>query len=613
MTANELKARVSIETVYQALGGRQGTNGYWHCLQPERHNNGDRNPSVQLRQDRGFCWSQECFGNKGADIFALVQIVRQCSFAAANTWLLESFQLKPALHSSQRRILRRYQWTDHHGQVAWHLRWSCGNKFSWSQDSEGKTSGLGPCQPTCRNLDRMAQAPAIILCAGERDQDTLNAMLDALGLEEVFATTPYTGESAIRADVLVPLHGKHTIYLSGDNDLTGHTYVEKCGQWLEDKVGEIKQLSVPEGSNDWTDWKTAGGTPEAFLECLQNAAHFSSSADKESTPTEEHADVVQQPLTPSAMTPSPVLPLQEAVLDYSAMLSLAVPERACLFSFLPVGGSVMPFGPRGVGKTFFNLSLTASLCTGTPFLRWAAPEPTGVLYVDGEMDLGELRARMTALLPEPPKAPLRFLTGHYVYTTLQRDLVLTNRAVREEITHILDEDAALRVLILDNISCLFSGIDENRKQDWEPIAAWLVHLRHRGITVVLVHHGGKGGQQRGTSGREDALDTVIKLSPPTNYDPKEGCHFELGFTKCRSAKGEEVGSLDVRLQEQQGRLSWVWKPLEVSKEDQARTLFEEGMTSPSELANAIGITRRYASKLSCKFKMKQGCVPGGFL
>lgn len=297
--------------------------------------------------------------------------------------------------------------------------------------------------------------------------------------------------------------------------------------------------------------------------------------------------------------------LKDALLDYPALLRLQLPERKALFPFLPEGGNAMAFGPRGVGKTFFNLTMATSLCTGTEFFRWPAPTPTGVLYVDGEMDLEELRGRMTALLPKPPTAPLQFLTSHQVYHTLQSDLVLTKEEVRQEITGILDDNRDLRVLILDNISCLFSGIDEDKKSHWEPIAAWLVRLRYRGITTLLVHHAGKGGQQRGTSGREDSLDTVIKLNKPAGYSQAEGCHFEIHFTKCRSAKGEELEAIDAMLGEKQGSLEWRWKPLEVSVEERAVKLFEEGVTSPTYLAEELEITKGYASKLLKKIKARK--------
>jgi len=313
----------------------------------------------------------------------------------------------------------------------------------------------------------------------------------------------------------------------------------------------------------------------------------------------EGLDAVREQLIPNKhSTPT----LKDALLDYPAMLSLELPERKTLFPFLPDGGIAMAYGPRGVGKTFFNITLAASLCTGTAFFRWEAPPPTGVLYVDGELDLDELRNRMTALLPEQPKAPLTFLTSHYVYHKLERDLVLTDAAVRQEITSILDDNPELRVLILDNISCLFSGIDEDKKSHWEPIQAWLVRLRHRGITTLLVHHSGKSGQQRGTSGREDSLDTVIQLSKPAGYSQQEGCHFEITFTKCRSAKGEKLEPLDVKLGEIEGRLEWTWKTLAASKQEQVAKLLAEGVTKQKDIAEELGITEGYVSRLIKKIK-----------
>jgi hypothetical protein len=46
-----------------------------------------------------------------------------------------------------------------------------------------------------------------------------------------------------------------------------------------------------------------------------------------------------------------------------------------------------------------------------------------------------------------------------------------------------------------------------------------LRLQHRGIGVLLVHRSGKSGEQRGTSRREDVLDTVIGLRRPEGYLP----------------------------------------------------------------------------------------------
>lgn len=200
------------------------------------------------------------------------------------------------------------------------------------------------------------------------------------------------------------------------------------------------------------------------------------------------------------------LDLSQALVSYPDLLALKIPERPRHLPWLPEGGNVMVYGPRGVGKTFFQLALAVALTTGQDLWKWMCPTPVGVLYIDGEMQLDELRQRTTALMDRPPRASLEFLTSQLVYQRCgKRDLILTDHAMRQEVDTILEGRPNIRVMILDNISCLFSGINEDSKQDWEPINAWLIRLRHRGLATVLVHHAGKGGQQRGTSGREDSL------------------------------------------------------------------------------------------------------------
>lgn len=216
------------------------------------------------------------------------------------------------------------------------------------------------------------------------------------------------------------------------------------------------------------------------------------------------------------------------------------------------------------------------------------------------MALDELRSRTTALMSEAPKSTLHFLTSEMVYHKLQKDLILTSEVMRDEVTHILDAHSSIRVMILDNISCLFAGLNEDKKQDWEPINAWLIRLRHRGVAVVLVHHAGKGGMQRGTSGREDSLDTVIQLDRPTGYDQTEGCHFEVRFTKSRSVKGDDVTPLDVKLTDVNGILGWTYTTLEESKVDQVRKLMAEGVTKTGEIAEELGISKGHASRLKKK-------------
>ena len=92
------------------------------------------------------------------------------------------------------------------------------------------------------------------------------------------------------------------------------------------------------------------------------------------------------------------LDLSRAVVSFTDLLTMELPDRPRYLPWLPAAGNVMVFGPRGVGKTFFQLALTASLASGTDLWSWKTKQPVGVLYIDGEMNIKELRDRLTALM-----------------------------------------------------------------------------------------------------------------------------------------------------------------------------------------------------------------------
>src|SRR5690349_12664102 len=73
----------------------------------------------------------------------------------------------------------------------------------------------------------------------------------------------------------------------------------------------------------------------------------------------------------------PVKPISDALINYAALLALDLPERPRLIPWLPEGGNAMVHGPRGVGKTFFQLGLATSLTTGKDFLKWKVTSPVG--------------------------------------------------------------------------------------------------------------------------------------------------------------------------------------------------------------------------------------------
>jgi hypothetical protein len=53
-------------------------------------------------------------------------------------------------------------------------------------------------------------------------------------------------------------------------------------------------------------------------------------------------------------------------------------------------------------------------------------------------------------------------------------------------------------LAQDNISALCRTGVENDAESWALMNDWLIGMRRRGKTTVLVHHAGKSGKQRGS-------------------------------------------------------------------------------------------------------------------
>ena len=81
------------------------------------------------------------------------------------------------------------------------------------------------------------------------------------------------------------------------------------------------------------------------------------------------------------------------------------------------------------------------------------------------------------------------------------------------------------------------GQRESDTVGWTTMQQWLLRLRRRGVSVLVVHHAGKNGEQRGVSNREDLLDTSISLRRPSDYSPAEGARFEVHVAKGRGLRG----------------------------------------------------------------------------
>ncbi len=169
------------------------------------------------------------------------------------------------------------------------------------------------------------------------------------------------------------------------------------------------------------------------------------------------------------------------------------------------------------------------------------------------------------------------------------------------------------VVVLDNLSALCRSGKENEGESWLPVQDWLLRMRQQGRSVLLVHHAGKSGEQRGTSRREDLLDTVIKLQHPSDYAAHEGLRCEVRYEKARGFHGEDAKPFEVQMrQEGDGAARWSTKDSEDSMLERVVALIQEGI-SIRNAAEELGITRsrveRLKKKAAAQGMLAEGPVP----
>jgi len=154
---------------------------------------------------------------------------------------------------------------------------------------------------------------------------------------------------------------------------------------------------------------------------------------------------------------------------------------------------------------------------------------------------------------------------------------------------------------LDNLSALCRYGRENEGEGWLPVQEWALALRRRGISVLFIHHAGKNFAQRGTSRREDLLDTVFTLKHPADYNPSEGLRCEVHFEKTRGMLGDAAKPFEVRMEEGADRRAvWTMRELEDAKAQQAIALYSEGM-SVRDVADELRISKSAAHRLRKKW------------
>lgn len=367
---------------------------------------------------------------------------------------------------------------------------------------------------------------------------------------------------------------------------------------LDSVIAELKKaypksLLIIAGDDDcYNGTNTGREKAEEVAKKYSCAAVFPQFKDTDTQPTDfndlhglEGLEEVKKQIDSASYRPTTL-----KALNISDLLSLNISPREMLLNpIIPEQGLVMIHAPRGIGKTHVSLMIAYMVATGGQMFngKWSCTKFHRVLFVDGEMPLAVMQERLAKIVNSVDSATLPEDNLRVITPDLQKQGI-SDLSTIEGQDFIEEHLKDVKFLVLDNYSALCRKGRENDSESWIPLQEWFLTLRRRGISVLLIHHSNKNGGQRGTSRKEDLLDTIITLRKPESYNPKEGARFEVHYEKARGFYGEEARPFEAWLKDEDGKMTWQVQEIEDLQLNRLIDLHKDGLKQ-REIAQELGL------------------------
>jgi len=546
----------------------------------------EKEPSFNFNRDTGQYYCHGC-GKKGDAIHfygKLSGLDTRRDFGRILRGIAKDFGIpddevigtKPYEHPKAQGIpAATYDYTDEQGKLLFQV---C--RMEPKNFTQRKPDGKGGWIPSIKGVRRVLyhlpevlKSQQVVIVEGEKDVDNLHAL-------GIAATCNPGGAGKWSEDYLKALEGKDVVLIP-DNDIPGREHMVKVAAALEGSARSIRWLELPglPDKGDVSDFIKTLPDHEAAAERL---ALMITEAKSYTAPKKHTID--------------------DAVFTIDQFRAQEIPvRRHLLLPWLKEASIIFIHGWRGSGKTWFALSILNAISWGISFGPWECEFPSPVLFLDGELPPGDVDERIAALgIRHNQENPLYIFSDAYANLIGIPRAHLASEAWRREMKRILIT-RKVKAWVIDNISSLASGLDENSKKDWDPINQWLLELRFSGITTILLHHTGKGGTQRGTSAREDNADCSIILKKPADYQVEQGCRFIVNFDKARVSQKhiQQIGDTEFKLIESPEGSTWIWSNVRKDKQREILRMLDEGFTY-DEIKEALNVSKSYISQVKSK-------------
>jgi len=520
---------MDTETIAKALGNAKQVNGNWLASCPvagHGRGNGDKNPSLSIKEDNGKLLFH-CHG--GCDQHSVFDAVRERNLLPALQRQEYSLALIKGELMTMPTLEQEWEYKDESGETLFVKR-----RFKTNTE-KGKTYSLHKVDAAGRRQGSMTGARivpyrlpelinareagrAIYLVEGEKAADALVSI-------GAIATTSHAGAGHWPADITQYFAGAVVIVVP-DCDAPGWKYAKRVVEALLPvaKAVRVLDLNLPELGDDAYEWVADGGDRAKLAE-LAKALPVITSVDNIITPEwiepRETVEVTLEPDNFDIHQEPPIL-VPRQLLNIEAWDDIEdEPVEYLIDGVLPKRGFIALFSPPGSYKSFVAMDMAEAVATGRPWMGRDVPTPGGVLIIAGEGH-GGIGARIRACKKHnktPAGAEIYVLRAAINLRSSAEDFDLLVSSIKELIER---TGVQFELVQIDTLARAFGGGQENNSED---MGAFIHNMgriqRILNCALMIIHHAGKDSSKglRGHSSLLAAVDTqleLLKIDAPPN-------------------------------------------------------------------------------------------------
>jgi hypothetical protein len=468
-------------------------------LSSEKEMRYGRHGSVHVDLASGTFYDHEA--KQGGGVLDLIVRETGCDHKGALDWLRKNgfLDVEPKTNGAaqaKKREVAHYDYTDESGDLIFQVVRFEPKTFVQRRKERGRwlyqVKGV---RQVPYHLPEISEAIAnertVFIVEGEKDADNLAKW-------NIAATCNAGGVGKWRDEFAMVFQDADVVVIP-DNDDVGRAHANAVAASVAAGARRVGWLELPAlpHKGDVSDWIAAGGTAEAFHALVERAPAWGQRINSRFGGL--RWEDIGRFLGP---------------VGYTWLVEDVV----------PLGEITLVYGDSGTGKSFDMFHMAMCVARGEQF-NGRNVEPGLVVYVAAEAGKGFAKRKIAYSIQHQlePANPLPFYLCTKRPNFFHDDLDAV--ALIEEIKAVAASyNIPLRLIVIDTLSALAPGMNENASQDVSMVRKRLVMLQEQfEAAVILVHHKPKGGNTpRGHGSLTADFETTIEFETLSDLKTPEG-------------------------------------------------------------------------------------------